>query len=173
MMRRQPLLTPHWLARLLSDCSHLTEGYTSLTLLPGDHERPNWRATLHWTCACPSVRCISRSCFIFLGSGMCWLKEEGEAKGGGNVRGRKIQKGGCWSRERKEIRGEGSEKIRGCRKRREGHERGGLRVQGKQERREEKEVLGDLIIRLKRKCCISNISAWKWKLSWQEKKKKA
>lgn len=43
------------------------------------------------------------------------------------------------------------EEDKECRKRKEGHERGGLRVHGRQERRGEKEVLGDLIIRLSSK----------------------
>lgn len=72
-------------------------------------------------------------------------KEREGKKGGGRVEGNKSRNG----------------EDKGCRTRRERHERGGLRVQGRQEGREEKEVLGDLIIRRSSKCCISNMSAWK------------
>lgn len=72
--------------------------------------------------------------------------------------------GGGWRR----IKRSGEDK--GSRKRREGYERGGLKVHGRQEKRKEKEVLGDLIMRLSRKCYISNISAKKRTVSWQKKK---
>lgn len=55
-------------------------------------------------------------------------------------------------------------------KRRKGQQRGGLKVHRRQERREKEEVQRDVIIRLRSKRCISSISVWKSKLSWQEKR---
>lgn len=68
-----------------------------------------------------------------------------------------------WGERREGKKSRKREKIRGagCRKRRKGYKSGGLRVHGRQERREETEVLGDLIIRLSSECYISNISVWK------------
>lgn len=72
MMQRQPLLTPHWLMRLLSNCWDLIEGYTSLTLLPGDHG-----GLIEGQCFTGSVPvhqsgALARApLFISVGSGMC------------------------------------------------------------------------------------------------------
>ncbi|KAM7396280.1 hypothetical protein PAMP_019332 [Pampus punctatissimus] len=51
-------------------------------------------------------------------------------------------------------------RIRGAEREGKG-KTGGLRVHKRQKKQKEKEVLGDLIIRLSSKCYISNISAWK------------
>lgn len=50
---------------------------------------------------------------------------------------------------------------KGCRMRRKGQQRGGLKVHGRQEGHKKEEVLGDLIIRLRSQRYISDISAWK------------
>lgn len=100
-------------------------------------QEPNWRSALHWICACPSTGSISSPFYLsFCQRNVFTVRKRGDG-------GRRGENGQEKSR---------SEDDKGCRNRREGFE---TRIKGLQETSQVRAALGDLIMRLSRKSCIS------------------